>query len=132
MCTAHCITEYLFPLPVTQAASDIILKVSVTDDYVITLLLAQQERRVILQAMKRKAELVYERMNQIPGVHCNKIQGAMYAFPRIDIPEEAWEDAKVSSCMDVIITYRGSAAQRFTLSLAYAFTMCVKGSGTCL
>ena len=69
-----------------------------------TLLLTQQERRVILQALKRKAELVYKRMNQIPGVHCNKIQGAMYAFPRIDIPEEAWEDANVSSCIDVIIT----------------------------
>ena len=40
--------------------------------------------------------MVYERMNQITGVRCNEVQGAMYAFPRVDIPEEAWEDAQVS------------------------------------
>ena len=34
-------------------------------------------------------------MNKIPGVRCNEVQGSMYAFPRIDIPEEAKEDAKV-------------------------------------
>ena len=39
--------------------------------------------------------MVHERMNQITGVRCNEVQGAMYAFPRVDIPEEAWEDAKV-------------------------------------
>ena len=40
--------------------------------------------------------MVHERMNQITGIQCNKVQGAMYAFPKVDIPEEAWEDAKVS------------------------------------
>lgn len=39
--------------------------------------------------------MIYERFNKIPGVTCNEVQGAMYAFPRIDIPEAAWEDAKV-------------------------------------
>ena len=39
--------------------------------------------------------MVYERFNKIPGVFCNPVEGAMYAFPRIDIPEKAWELAKV-------------------------------------
>ena len=38
--------------------------------------------------------MVHERMNKIPGVYCNEVDGAMYAFPRIDIPEEAKADAK--------------------------------------
>ena len=29
------------------------------------------------------------------GVKCNEIQGAMYAFPRITIPQRAIEEAKV-------------------------------------
>ena len=39
--------------------------------------------------------MVHTKFNKIPGVFCNEVQGAMYAFPRIDIPEEALEDAKV-------------------------------------
>ena len=54
-----------------------------------------QEQSTVLQALARKARMVYEHMNQIPGGYCNEVQGAMYAFPRIEIPEEAWADAKV-------------------------------------
>ena len=39
--------------------------------------------------------MVQERMNKIPGIQCNEIQGSMEAFPRVDIPEEAWNDARV-------------------------------------
>ena len=39
--------------------------------------------------------MVHEHMNKIPGVYCNEVDGAMYAFPRIDIPEEAKADAEV-------------------------------------
>ena len=55
-----------------------------------------KEKRAVLDSLSRKAKMVHERMNQIIGIQCNKVQGAMYAFPRVDIPEEAWEDAKVS------------------------------------
>lgn len=57
--------------------------------------LYKQELESVLKALADKADLVYERMNKIKGVTCNKVQGAMYAYPRIEIPEEAWEDAKV-------------------------------------
>lgn len=55
-----------------------------------------KERQDILESLRIRAEMAYERFNDIPGVYCNKVQGSMYAFPRIDIPEEAWTDAKVS------------------------------------
>ena len=53
------------------------------------------EKREVLDSLSRKAKTVHRRMNQITGVSCNEVQGAMYAFPRIEIPEEATEDAKV-------------------------------------
>lgn len=49
----------------------------------------------MLKALAEKASLIYTRMNQIPGIKCNEVQGAMYAYPQVDIPDEALEDAKV-------------------------------------
>ncbi len=63
--------------------------------------LYQEELVEVLKALENKATLVYTKMNKIPGVYCNEVQGAMYAYPRIDIPEEAEEDAKV--CMFVCL-----------------------------
>ena len=58
--------------------------------------LYKEELDIVLKALAEKATLVHTRMNRIPGVQCNEVQGAMYAYPQIDIPEEAWEDARVS------------------------------------
>lgn len=57
--------------------------------------LYQQELDTVLKALAEKASFIYTRMNQIPGVKCNEVQGAMYAYPQVDIPNEALEDAKV-------------------------------------
>lgn len=81
-----------------------------------------QERTGVLAALKHKARMVYDRMNQIPGVHCNEVQGAMYAFPRIEIPEEAWEDARVRAGVRV-----QSATQLYQKQPVYSITTC-----TCL
>lgn len=40
--------------------------------------------------------MVYEKFNSIPGIRCNRLQGSMYAFPQIEIPEGALRDAHVS------------------------------------
>lgn len=58
-----------------------------------------QERGAVLSALRRKAKLVTEGFNAVPGVHCNEVQGAMYAFPRINIPEAARADAEVRICV---------------------------------
>ena len=36
--------------------------------------------------MKKRALLLVEGLNQIDGITCNAIAGAMYAFPRITLP----------------------------------------------
>ncbi len=58
--------------------------------------LYEQEFTEITGSLERKAVLVHKRLNQIPGVSCNEVLGAMYAFPKVVIPEEAWADCRVS------------------------------------
>lgn len=57
--------------------------------------LYHKEMTNIISSLAKKAKLVHQWMNRIPGVQCNEIQGSMEAFPRIDIPVEAWDDARV-------------------------------------
>ena len=40
--------------------------------------------------------MVHEILNTIEGVTCNEVMGAMYAFPRIQLPQKAIEKAEVS------------------------------------
>lgn len=47
------------------------------------------EKQVVLGNLAEKAQLTEEILNQAPGIQCNPVQGAMYAFPRIEIPERA-------------------------------------------
>lgn len=47
--------------------------------------LFDQEERVLHEAMRRKAKRVTERLNQIEGISCQPIEGAMYAFPKVVI-----------------------------------------------
>ena len=53
-----------------------------------------KEKNHVLDGLKAKAELVSNILNKIEGVRCNPVQGAMYAFPRIQIPKRAIEKAK--------------------------------------
>ncbi|KAL5467500.1 hypothetical protein EMCRGX_G031741 [Ephydatia muelleri] len=57
----------------------------------------QEERGSVLSALRRKAKLVTEGFNAVPGVHCNEVQGAMYAFPKINIPAAAQADAEANN-----------------------------------
>ncbi len=49
--------------------------------------LYEQERRGILDALRRRAEIVARGLNAVEGIACNQVAGAMYAFPRITLPE---------------------------------------------
>ncbi len=55
--------------------------------------LYEQEKRDVLEALRRKAEIVERGLNSVPGIHCNRVAGAMYAFPRIDLPPGVTDDA---------------------------------------
>ncbi|NXP42643.1 ALAT2 aminotransferase, partial [Leiothrix lutea] len=54
----------------------------------------QAEKAAVLSSLAEKARLTQEMFNRTPGIHCNPVQGAMYSFPRIDLPPRALAAAK--------------------------------------
>jgi len=56
--------------------------------------LYKEERDTVLSGLKRKAELVTKRLNEFPGVSCQVVEGAMYAFPKIQMPQKAIDAAE--------------------------------------
>ena len=57
----------------------------------------QQEKTEVLTQLAKKAALVTKTFNSIDGIKCNEVQGAMYAFPRIFLPEKAIQAAKAKN-----------------------------------
>ncbi|KAE9421680.1 hypothetical protein Angca_003135 [Angiostrongylus cantonensis] len=53
-----------------------------------------QEKTVVLDSLKKRAILVKEAYGSIEGIKCNEVQGAMYAFPQIELPPRAMETAR--------------------------------------
>ncbi|KAJ9595651.1 hypothetical protein L9F63_013166, partial [Diploptera punctata] len=51
------------------------------------------ERRAVLDSLAKRAHTVTEVFNNTEGISCNEIQGAMYAFPRIYLPQKAIDKA---------------------------------------
>jgi aspartate/methionine/tyrosine aminotransferase len=45
-----------------------------------------KERDAVLGELKRRAVMLADGLNRIPGIQCNVVAGAMYAFPRITLP----------------------------------------------
>ena len=56
-----------------------------------------KERELTQTRLRSKADLVYQRFNSVPGVSCRQVRGAMYAFPRIELPQRAIEEAEVNT-----------------------------------
>ncbi len=48
--------------------------------------LYEQERGNIINSLKRRADKLSAFLDKLPGVTCNSIEGAMYAFPCITLP----------------------------------------------
>lgn len=53
-----------------------------------------KEKTAVLQSLNERAKMVTEAYNQIEGVQCQEVQGAMYAFPRILLPQKAIAEAE--------------------------------------
>ena len=47
----------------------------------------QQEQGLVKQSMKRKAIKTQSFLNSLDGVSCTDIDGAMYAFPKLELPK---------------------------------------------
>lgn len=47
------------------------------------------EKAAIFESLKRKAKIVSQGLNDLPGLACQPAQGAMYCFPSVTLPPEA-------------------------------------------
>ncbi|XP_058421217.1 alanine aminotransferase 1 isoform X3 [Diceros bicornis minor] len=54
----------------------------------------QAERQAVLAELAAKAKLTEQVFNEAPGIHCNPVQGAMYSFPRVQLPPRAVQRAQ--------------------------------------
>eukprot|EP00043_Microstomoeca_roanoka_P029054 m.20681 g.20681 ORF g.20681 m.20681 type:complete len:482 (-) comp8941_c0_seq1:9-1454(-) len=48
----------------------------------------------IYESLKRRAEMITVAFNALPGISCQPVEGALYAFPRIRLPEGAVKEAE--------------------------------------
>lgn len=53
-----------------------------------------EEERNIYESLKRKAKVMVEGLNQVDGITCQQAEGAMYAFPSIELPQKALDEAE--------------------------------------
>merc|ERR1719289_445681 len=74
------------------------------------------QKEAVLAGFAARAKLVAETFNSMEGITCNTVQGAMYAFPQIHLPEKAIAAAKEA----------GMAADAF-----YAFAL-LEATGICI
>ncbi|XP_068566780.1 alanine aminotransferase 2 [Cebidichthys violaceus] len=63
-----------------------------------------KEKSSVLDVLAHKAMLTERILNSVPGIKCNPVQGAMYAFPQIFIPPRAIQEAK-SLCVSPDMLY---------------------------
>ncbi|XP_012668562.1 alanine aminotransferase 1 isoform X2 [Otolemur garnettii] len=54
----------------------------------------QAERQAVLAELAAKAKLTEQVFNEAPGICCNPVQGAMYSFPRVQLPPRAVQRAQ--------------------------------------
>ena len=86
-----------------------------------TLELIDEEYQSIFESLKFRAKTANKMMNDMKNVTTNEIEGALYAFPRIDLPEKFVEESKK---MGIV------ADTRFCLELLENTGICVvPGSG---
>jgi len=65
------------------------------------------EKKAVLNSLAQRAKMVAETFNSIEGVSCNEVQGAMYAFPKLDLPKKAIEKAEsLGQCADVFYAFQ--------------------------
>jgi aspartate/methionine/tyrosine aminotransferase len=56
--------------------------------------LFEKENSAIFNGLKERSKKLVDGLNSIPGISCVPAEGAMYAFPSIQIPQKAFEAAK--------------------------------------
>mmetsp|Transcript_22445 Transcript_22445/g.62635 ORF Transcript_22445/g.62635 Transcript_22445/m.62635 type:complete len:317 (-) Transcript_22445:236-1186(-) len=52
------------------------------------------EKAAIFSSLKRRAKILSDGLNEIPGFSCQPAQGSMYCFPSVRIPQGAIDEAR--------------------------------------
>lgn len=66
-----------------------------------------EEKSKVLDELKVRAKLVADTFNSFEGFICNPVQGAMYAFPKIQLPQKAIDAAiKNNQAADVFYAFQ--------------------------
>ncbi|XP_062537364.1 alanine aminotransferase 1-like [Armigeres subalbatus] len=87
-----CISAQLCPTTIGQACMDVVVNPPKPGEPSYDLFI--KEKNAVLASLKVRAEMVADTFNSIEGFSCNPVQGAMYAFPQIRLPQKAIEAAK--------------------------------------
>jgi len=56
--------------------------------------LYQKEKSTIINNLKERSILLTKELNAIPGITCERPQGAMYIFPKVELPPKFIEEAE--------------------------------------
>lgn len=86
------ISAQLCPTTVGQAAIDVVVNPPKKGEPSYEQF--QREKMAVLNSLKERAKLVADTFNSFEGFSCNNVQGAMYAFPQIQLPQKVIEAAK--------------------------------------
>ena len=86
------ISAKLCPTVVGQAAMDVVVNSPQPGEASYQQFIA--EKNSALSSLADRALLVTDTLNSIEGLTCNDVQGAMYAFPKLHLPEKAIANAK--------------------------------------
>ncbi|KAL7294884.1 hypothetical protein TKK_0011808 [Trichogramma kaykai] len=88
------ISATLCPTAVGQAAMDVVVNPPRQGEPSYEAFL--NEKKSILSSLAERSRLVVDTLNSIPGYKVNPAMGAMYVFPRVEIPEKAIKAAKAA------------------------------------
>jgi aspartate aminotransferase len=64
---------------------------------------------VLAAEFQQRCNLIVERLNAMPGVECHKPKGAIYVFPKVDIPNMSSEEVALELLKDGVLCSPGSA-----------------------
>ncbi|EGR32052.1 hypothetical protein IMG5_097990 [Ichthyophthirius multifiliis] len=54
----------------------------------------QKEKNDLYNSLKRRAEIMTDKLNKMTNIECQEVEGAMYAFPRIHLNKKIIEEAQ--------------------------------------
>jgi len=86
------ISAKLCPTVIGQACMDVVVNPPKPGEPSYETFMAQKSD--ILKGLAEKAQLIADTFNSMDGFTCNVVQGAMYAFPKLHLPQKAIEKAK--------------------------------------